>query len=368
MPKAFDQESSRLVPGDPILEPEELVGAGFEFRAYRGEEDLPGIREAVNLSLSGDGIDDFLSLDEAKEEFGVATPGRNPATDVLLALAEGRIVGVAKTGWYEELADKRLYCLVGYLAPEFRGRGVYRELLRRVEARARAVAAGHPAGMAKILQAWSAEPEVDWPCLLASEGYLEVRHFWDMLRPIDPKAPAGGFADAALPGGLELLPVDPADRAGMRAVWEAIGAVAPDHWQYRADEWTEAAFEAWLAANAGNTAFWQLAWEGSRVVGTVLASLDRERNERLGARRGLTEHVFTRREWRGRGVATALLARALEALAAAGMEEAFLGVDEENPSGAMRFYESLGYVAVRKDTWHRKWLSAPAGAREDGLY
>ncbi|MBL8966704.1 MAG: GNAT family N-acetyltransferase [Spirochaetaceae bacterium] len=368
MPNAFDADSRSLILKDPILEPEELVGSGFEFRAYRGEEDLPGIRAAVNLSLAGDGIDDSLSLEGARAGFGVATPGRDPATDVFLALAEGRIVGAAKTGWYEERADKRLYCVLGYLAPEFRGLGLYRELLRLAEARAGAVAAGHPGGIAKILQAWSAEPEVDWPCLLASEGYREVRHFWDMLRPIDPEAPAGGFAGAALPPDLELHPVDPTERSDLRAVWEAIRDVAPDHWQYRADEWTEASFEAWLSENVGGTAFWQLAWEGERVVSTVLASLDRERNERLGAQRGLTEHVFTRRERRGQGIATALLARALAALAAAGMDEAFLGVDEENPSGAMRFYESLGYVAVRKDTWHRKWLAAPAGARDDGLY
>lgn len=50
------------------------------------------------------------------------------------------------------------------------------------------------------------------------------------------------------------------------------------------------------------------------------------------------------------------------------MEEAFLGVDEENPSGAMRFHENLGCRAVKKDTWRRKWLVEPEGAQGAWLY
>jgi ribosomal protein S18 acetylase RimI-like enzyme len=55
--------------------------------------------------------------------------------------------------------------------------------------------------------------------------------------------------------------------------------------------------------------------------------------------------VGTRRAWRGRGVATALLQEVLHAAAGAedGLERAILGVDAENPTGALRVYRALGF-------------------------
>jgi ribosomal protein S18 acetylase RimI-like enzyme len=44
------------------------------------------------------------------------------------------------------------------------------------------------------------------------------------------------------------------------------------------------------------------------------------------------------------------------------MDEAELGVDSENDSGAFGFYSRLGYVTERTDIWFRKPLGAdPTG-------
>ena len=53
-----------------------------------------------------------------------------------------------------------------------------------------------------------------------------------------------------------------------------------------------------------------------------------------------------RREFRGRGIAQALLADAMRRFAAAGMEVASLDVDSENPTGALALYVKMGYAAV----------------------
>jgi mycothiol synthase len=55
--------------------------------------------------------------------------------------------------------------------------------------------------------------------------------------------------------------------------------------------------------------------------------------------------VGTRRGWRGKGVASWLLTDALRRIAAAddGFERAILGVDSENPTGALRVYRRLGF-------------------------
>ncbi len=52
---------------------------------------------------------------------------------------------------------------------------------------------------------------------------------------------------------------------------------------------------------------------------------------------------------RGRGLASALLAHSLRAFRQAGFSQAALDVDAENPSGALRLYQKLGFCAIRQE-------------------
>jgi ribosomal protein S18 acetylase RimI-like enzyme len=64
--------------------------------------------------------------------------------------------------------------------------------------------------------------------------------------------------------------------------------------------------------------------------------------------------VFTRRPWRRRGLATALIARSLVVLRERGMTSAALGVDAANASGALGLYEGLGFaVDTRASAWRK---------------
>ncbi len=81
-------------------------------------------------------------------------------------------------------------------------------------------------------------------------------------------------------------------------------------------------------------------------------------NAALGLSRGWLEHISVRRPWRRRGLASALIADALRALRDAGLDEAALGVDAENVSGALRVYEALGFRRVRTGVSYRKAFTA----------
>jgi ribosomal protein S18 acetylase RimI-like enzyme len=63
-------------------------------------------------------------------------------------------------------------------------------------------------------------------------------------------------------------------------------------------------------------------------------------------------------EWRGRGVATQLLVGALESYRYEGLDYAALGVDSDNPTGAYRLYESLGFVPWRQTVTYQRVVSA----------
>ena len=66
--------------------------------------------------------------------------------------------------------------------------------------------------------------------------------------------------------------------------------------------------------------------------------------------------LFRSKDWRGKGVAKALMCRTMRILKERGMTEGALGVDEENPSGARHLYEKMGFRVTGRATFYRKWL------------
>ena len=81
-----------------------------------------------------------------------------------------------------------------------------------------------------------------------------------------------------------------------------------------------------------------------------------QENERLGVKRGWLERISVRRPWRRRGLGRALTAAAMRRLHDAGMDDAMLGVDTENPTGALGLYESLGFTVNSNAAAYRRSL------------
>ena len=74
----------------------------------------------------------------------------------------------------------------------------------------------------------------------------------------------------------------------------------------------------------------------------------------LNRKRGWTEEISTRRQWRRKGIAKALIVRSMHMHKANGMTEVGLGVDTQNPNGALQLYQSLGYKKERTSINFRK--------------
>lgn len=180
---------------------------------------------------------------------------------------------------------------------------------------------------------------------LESESYQAVRHFNNMLYRLGevPKRP--------MPKGLEIRPVQPEH---YHRIWEAQREVVLVLFEEVMENWTGEGYERWLKNPSHTPQFWQVAWEGDQVAGMVLCRIDETENKEMGRKRGYTEHVFVRQPWRKRGLASALLSRGLQALKDQGMQEAELGVDTENESGAQGFYQRMGYQTFSTDIWFRK--------------
>ena len=323
------------------------------FRPFRDDADYERVLAILLASAKADHDDWTPSLDEIKA-WCAPTAKFDPAKQIVFALAPTGgtsvpEVGVSRVSWYTGRNGARVYPQASFLLPEWRKPGIWPALIREGDRRIREMAVSHPSLSERYLQGWATESQTEWIAALKDVGYEAMRHFRNMVHPL------GVIPDAELPTGFEVRPVQ-ADH--MRKIWNAEAEVNRELFEYVAEQWTVERYGAWLADASHTPQFWQVAWDGDEVAGVVLPRIDDEGNRGRARKRGYTEHVFVRRPWRGRGLAKALLVRGLRLLKEAGMDEAELGVDSENDSGAHGFYQRLGYVTERTDIWLRKPLDA----------
>ncbi len=189
-------------------------------------------------------------------------------------------------------------------------------------------------------------------------GYVPIRYGFEMVRYL-----TGQLPEHPLPDGLEMRS---AVEAEYRAVFDADNEAFEDHWGHRPK--TEADFQMRFHGAEMDPSMYLVAWDGDQVAGVVMNAIFAEENEALGTRRGWLEHVSVRRPWRGRGVAKALCAASFRLLRERGMDEAWLGVDAANPTGALRLYERLGFHVSRRWQAYGRPLDrpAPVGWRSGG--
>jgi GNAT superfamily N-acetyltransferase len=316
---------------------------GLVFRPFRGEEDYAGMSAVISGSKEADGLEWATSAEEVARTYRHLV-NCDPATDMFMVDVEGSgMVGYARCSWYQQRDAARLYWHFAHLRADWRGKGIRRAMLRRNEARLRQIAAGHPDDGPKLFEAGAADTETHWRSVLEDAGYEPVRWGFHMVRPDLEDIP-----DLPLPEGLEVRPALPHH---YHQVWRALDEAFRDHWG--SQEWKEEDLEEWMDSPTFDPSLWQVAWDGDEVAGTVLPFISEEENEEYGRKRGYTEYICTRRPWRRRGLARALIARALQAVKDRGMEEASLGVDTQNLSGALRLYQSMGFCKVKEHTTYR---------------
>jgi mycothiol synthase len=258
-----------------------------------------------------------------------------PVRDVVIVEIDGRMVAVS--GTYRLIrAGRAVYQLWGHIDPAWRGRGIgttlLREGLRNADERATHHADPRQDGR-PIVRSVVAGTEQAGCKLLSAAGLVPIRWSFHMRRRTLDDIP-----DAPLPEGLEIRPVEPDQH---RAILLADHEAFRDHWEPR--DFTESSFKALFEREELQTDLWVVAWSGDEVAGSVQSWITPYENERLGVRRGWLESISVRRPWRRLGLARAMTAEALRRLKTAGMDEAMLGVDADNPTGALGLYEGLGF-------------------------
>ncbi|WP_115789946.1 GNAT family N-acetyltransferase [Arthrobacter silvisoli] len=176
--------------------------------------------------------------------------------------------------------------------------------------------------------------------LFEARGFDVVRWYNEMHRPLD-----GSLPDVSLAPGLELLTLEPGLHEGARL---AHNDAFRDHWgsEPRDEEAWRFIMEGPLHREDLSTVVRDTA--SGEIAGYQIALFDPDAAAARGYKEGYTELLGVRRQYRGRGVASSLLADAMHRFVAAGMDVASLDVDSENPTGALALYVKMGYAAVNR--------------------
>jgi mycothiol synthase len=322
--------------------PDRPAVPGLIFRGFRGSDDYPAMAAVIMGSQETDGSEHVTTVEDIARNYDHLV-NCDPARDMIFAEVDQEVVGYGRVTWEKLLDGSHSYFQFAFLLPDWRGKGIRRAMVARNERRLRTIAAKHDAGN-RFFEAWASQGETHWAALLENLDYRPARHSFSMVRPNLDDIP-----DLPLPAGLEVRPVKPEQ---YRLVWEAAAEAFRDHWG--AGEWHDEYYESWLKEPVFMPHMWQVAWDGDEVAGMVLNFIDEAENEAFDRLRGYTETICVRRPYRRLGLARALIARSFHVLKAAGMEEAALGVDAENISGALRLYKFMGFQEVRRHTNYRK--------------
>jgi mycothiol synthase len=287
------------------------------------------------------------------------------ARDTIVAVdADGRLVaeGVAVVKPDDEAVVRAN--VSGSVRPDARRRGIGGRLLDWQIARAtRTLATAQPAAhvtdpvptrMGSEVQADSAGAIA----LLESRGFTPSRYFIEMHRDLAEDLP-----EVPAPEGLRLIPVT-------RAWWErarlAKNEVFRDHWgsePVSVERW-----EAYLSLPSARDDLSVIAVTGDGddavVAGFAMAEVTPADWEAAGYSSAYVALVGVRREFRGRGLAQALLSAALAGFRAEGVQRAVLDVDSDSPTGALGLYEHLGFTqASRSAVYEREvGMTPPRGS------
>ncbi len=227
--------------------------------------------------------------------------------------------------------------LSGGVHPNWRLRGIGTELIARVEERARAALREKHPDVTRVLFIESGNDQDPAITLLKDNGFVASRRFHDMERE---RPSQGELPDRSQPApGIVVRPPTEADEEQTRL---AHNDAFRTHWgsaPSTREEWAEE-----FRDEKTNLELSRIAVDGT---GRVLAySLVSNRTPE----RPYVELVGSRDEARGMGLGKATLSESLRAMSGnPTVARTALDVDADNPFGAARIYQDLGFLIT--NTW-----------------
>ena len=314
-------------------------------------DDIEIWHELVGAIEDRDKPSERLDRDDLIEEL---TGGsyKDPARNSLIGVdAGGNARAFGHMDVYPGATLRRVF-LGGGVHPEWRRRGIGREVVRWQTARAHEALTEHETVDSEAalipwrIVASHEERLTDRNALFDAAGYVAIRWFHDMVRPLGGDAPP--IPEIMVPEGLRVAPwtedLDESVRLAHNVSFAGHWGSQPrdgEFWKESVTEhrtfrrnWSLVVIDQTQPDDDGRPA----------VVGYLAAHAYPQDWPAKGYRQGWVSLVGVRPAWRGRRLAAALLAENMRCLEAAGIDSAGLNVDTGNASGALDLYLNMGYA------------------------
>jgi len=323
-----------------------IANLNYTERPYAGDADLQPVCDMINECSAVDNMDETFSPADVRMYINV--PDRDATRDVRLWESEGGEVAAFAMLWIpasEEVAGGYLYWKVH---PNARGEGIARYVIAWAERRMREV--GAERGQGYDLRSGTRDDNAYARQALEEHGFQVVRYFFYMLRPLDAE-----ITEPVLPEGYTLRHVE--SEADVEEWVRVHNESFVDHWDFH--PMTVENRMHWRTDHAYRPELDLVAVAPDGTFAAFCSCLiNEENNARNNRNEGLVDLLGTRRGHRKIGLGRAMLLAGLRALKSADMERARIGVDAENPTGALGLYESVGFQREVTNVAYHKPLAA----------
>ncbi|HEY9615759.1 MAG TPA: GNAT family N-acetyltransferase [Microcoleaceae cyanobacterium] len=303
----------------------------FTARPYADETDLPAIVELINACNAIDQLDQVVTVTELQNALD------DPEHDLDLELrlwtdAKGRLIGYSRLCLLPATATAQDGFLTMKVHPEARNQGIENQILAWAEATLRDV--GRSRSLPLYLRTGARDSQTEQRTWLEQHGFSVARCFYRMARSLADPIPKPQF-----PAGFTVRSVQLED---VPAWVEMFNQTFIDHWNHH--PMTVERRQQWLTHPTYNPELDQVAIAPNGTFAALCLSLiDPADNRWTGRQEGWIGDLGTRRGFRRLGLGRAMLLTGMHQLKANGMDTALLGVDSQNPSGALKLYESEGF-------------------------
>jgi mycothiol synthase len=323
---------------------EEIMGTQTRYKSYpyTGEADLEAIVALINACDEVDKFEENQSVDSFRVWFD--HPHRDKARDVRLwrdEEGELRAMGMLMFPPDEHEAVGHFYWQVH---PQARGSGLEDEVITWAEDVTREVAKER--GLPGVVRPEGREGDPYHLPVLERHGYTPIRYFFLMRRSLDEPIPEPRF-----PEGFTLTHLQ-SDEDVPRWV-EMFNLSFIDHFEHH-DLTVERRKQRMAAPGYRRDRDLIAVAPDGTFAAFCLCDVDAEYNERNDKSEGWIAVLGTRRGYRKIGLGRAMLLAGLHQLKSEGLSIAALGVDAENPTGALGLYESTGFYRDKTGIAYRK--------------
>ena len=300
-------------------------------RSYAGEADLEAIAHLINACEAVDRMNSGTSIPELRRSLN------DPLLDRTRNLrlwedAGGQLVGFSKLRILEtdEVIDGHILFRVH---PTARGGDLERQIVAWAEGRLREV--GQERSVQVKLRSAARADKTDRIAILERFGFKADRYFFTMERSLNDPIP-----DPQFPHGFTLHQLGGEREA--EAWVEMYNQAFIDHWNHHALTVDRVKYNLTTPNYRPELDLIAVAPDG-KFVAFCYCHISPEDNKRNGRNEGWIVTLGTRRGFRKMGLGRAMLLSGMQRLQAAGVKTAKLDVDVQNPSGALRLYESVGF-------------------------